>query len=541
MKFRTDFVTNSSDSSFLTFNIQNKKLFDFLEGLGIKVEGTNDGELSGRMTITLPSGESTDINNWTYPYVADFNSISAWVVGMILWEIGNVFPQKDEYSEFAKELIDILNKADITRLDWEMVESWSRDDLASQLSSLDKYDADIVSAELEHAYGFEGEIGPCEKISVAGGKKTTIAFSYCPWEDEDDEDDDEVITGDDLWKGLLGHDLFEMAEKKGITSTVVEIWKDGSWERQLSAEELAEQAAQAKEIKALARKVIEESEDLRILIVAADDNPEKMEMAKNISFDEMIAKGYVCLTIDENTLSEREGVHCRLIATQAGSNISFVIACEHKYWMLDGYAQRPFEIACIITKMLKGATHSGPQGELRFMASEVNPMNDSVTIFQLMLTSSKKWSVFEDEEDDDSQFMMDYEQNYKFILEKTFEKQEYKELLALNNATELGKKSVEELISMGYIDFSGNIVLGESVACKVLLNLDSMGSARIRCGVVGNIANRKMSDGTDRLDKLAENINEIINSLEGGSTYGIYEKQIRKELFAKLIVGTIES
>ena len=222
-------------------------------------------------------------------------------------------------------------------------ESWSRDDLASQLAGLDKYDADIVSAELEHAYGFEGEIGPCEKISVADGKKTTIDFSYSPWDDEededwdddededwdDDEDDEEVITGEDLWEGLFGDDLFEMAEKKGLTSTLIEIWEDGSWKRQLSEEELAEQAAKEEEIKSLAKKVIEESEELRILIVAADDDPVKAEMAKTISFEEMVEKGYVHLSISENTLSGKRRVHCRLIATQSDNVVSFDIACEH--------------------------------------------------------------------------------------------------------------------------------------------------------------------------------------------------------------------
>ena len=56
------------------------------------------------------------------------------------------------------------------------------------------------------------------------------------------------------------------------------------------------------------------------------------------------------------------------------------------------------------------------------------------------------------EETDDSQSLMDYEKDYKFILEKIFDNPEYKEMLAFNNEIKLGEKTVEELISMGYIN-----------------------------------------------------------------------------------------
>lgn len=183
MKIRTDFVTNSSSSSFITFNIKNQELFDYLQSLGIKIEDTEPGVFHEGMTVVLPSGESMEFcmieEAEDLPSCVDI-PMAAWVVMSMIAEVGRYYPAPtlDEYEEFTLELIDILNAAGITNLDKEQCEEWEHDEIERQVvESLLRFASTTESAEMELNSGFEGEICCMEYLVARNGYELNISMN----------------------------------------------------------------------------------------------------------------------------------------------------------------------------------------------------------------------------------------------------------------------------------------------------------------------------------------------------------------------------
>ena len=100
MKFRADFVTNSSSSSFIAYSIKNKKIYDYIESLGIKIKSSGDGVLESDMELVLPSGlvgKLDDSGEARYSSVSSAsNSISGIVMETIAQSILSDYPEPDD-------------------------------------------------------------------------------------------------------------------------------------------------------------------------------------------------------------------------------------------------------------------------------------------------------------------------------------------------------------------------------------------------------------------------------------------------------------
>lgn len=278
MKFRTDFVTNSSDSSFLTFNIKNRRLFEALTGLGIKFRGAEDGEFTDEMEIELPSG-ATEVIEYDdgafeeFPGSFQTGSISAWFVSMLLKELSydmGTSLEGEEY-DFTRELIDLLNEAGITHLDWEAVEEWSWESILSDLEkAFGAMDGDIEEAGIEFAIAYEGELGPALYTEVKDGKRLNVRFSI----------EDNVETGSCEGRtfavtGRLKHyenrdDLTAYIEESGgtVAKTVTE---DTDY---LICNDIASSSSKMKKAKELGISVLSETAFLRMF---GDSDFEELE------------------------------------------------------------------------------------------------------------------------------------------------------------------------------------------------------------------------------------------------------------------------
>lgn len=159
MKFRIDFVTNSSSESFIYFNVKNTKLFEYLQSLGLRIQSAEEGVFNKEMSVTLPSGVTgwLDEEESIYPFY-DTSSISEWLMKTIeefVWEnpLDELDDDFDEWQEYWKK-----NRKELSRILTKHV--------MKRIIEMDGY---IEHADIVLEDGFEGTIYTCQEITIDNG------------------------------------------------------------------------------------------------------------------------------------------------------------------------------------------------------------------------------------------------------------------------------------------------------------------------------------------------------------------------------------